>query len=82
MHAALDSGCNPWNSGTIYGLPDNNSLILLNNYYSKCPEDADKVVLHIKGAMRGMTPDGSREYLRQDVENALKQLGGKGKIDM
>ena len=82
MHAALDSGCNLWNGGTFYGPPDNNSLVLLNKYYSEYPEDADKVVLNIKGAMRGMTPDGSREYLRQDVENALKQLGGKGKIDM
>ena len=82
MRAAITSGCNLWNGGTFYGPPDKNSLVLLNKYYSKYPEDADKVVLNVKGAMRGMTPDSSPEYLRQDVDNALQQLGGKGRIDM
>lgn len=82
MHAALTSGCNLWNGGTFYGPPEKNSLVLLNKYYSKYPDDADKVVLNIKGASEGMTPNASPEFLRQDIDNALKQLGGKGKIDM
>lgn len=62
MHVALTSGCNLWNGGEIYGTPDYNSLTLLNKYYTLYPEDADKVVLNIKGATRpGLQPDGSSE---------------------
>ena len=82
MHAALETGCNLWNGGVFYGPLENNSLVLLNKYYTKYPEDAEKVVLNVKGGLRGMTPDGSPEFLRQEIDNALKQLGGKGRIDM
>lgn len=83
MHVALTSGCNLWNGGEIYGTPDNNSLTLLKKYYSVYPEDADKVVLNIKGATRpGLQPDGSAEYVRGSVENCLKMLGERGRIDM
>ena len=83
MRSALISGCNLWNGGEFYGTPESNSLTLLNEYYARYPEDADKVVLNIKGAMGpGMKPDGSPEYVRKSVENCVKMLGGRGKIDM
>ena len=89
MRSALTSGCNFWNGGEFYGTPESNSLTLLNHYFAKYPEDADKVVLNIKGAMNmkgamghGMAPDGSPEYVRKSVENCLKMLGERGKIDM
>lgn len=82
MRAALANGCNFFNGGEFYGPTEKNSLALLNRYYTKYPEDADKVVLNIKGGMRGMTPDGTPEGVRASVKNCLKQLGGKGRIDM
>ena len=83
MHVALSSGCNLWNGGEIYGTPTSNSLTLLNKYYALYPEDAEKVVLNIKGATRpGLQPDGSAEYVRESVENCLKMLGERGRIDM
>ena len=83
MHVALASGCNFWNGGEIYGTPDYNSLSLLNKYFARYPEDADKMVLNIKGATRpGLRPDGSPEYVRESVENCLRMLGERGRIDM
>ena len=83
MRAALEAGCNCWNGGEFYGPPERNSLVLLNKYYEKYPEDASKVVLNIKGGLSpSFTPDGSPEGVRRSVENCLKQLGPKGKIDM
>ena len=82
MRASLVAGSNLWNGGTFYGPPENNSLVLLNKYYAKYPEDADKVVLSIKGGLKDYEPNGSPAFLRQDVENALRQLGEKGKIDV
>ena len=87
MHTALANGCNCWNGGVFYGDPDdNNSLTLLNKYYAKYPEDANKVVLNIKGSMSGklprIEPNSSPAFIRAEVDKCLKQLGGKGKIDM
>ena len=83
MHAAITSGCNFWNGGEFYGTPEYNSLTLLNKYYAQYPDDADKVVLNIKGATRpGLIPDGSPEYIRESVDNCLRMLGKKGKIAM
>ena len=83
MRSALSSGCNFWNGGEFYGTPESNSLTLLHDYFARYPEDADKVVLNIKGAMGpGMKPDGSPEYVRKSVENCLRMLGKRGKIDM
>ncbi|KAL9130005.1 MAG: hypothetical protein Q9217_001689 [Psora testacea] len=83
LRAALDTGCNLWNGGEFYGSPDYNSLTLLNKYFAKYPEDANRVVLNVKGATRpDMTPDGGPEFVRKSVENCLKMLGNKGRIDM
>lgn len=33
--------------GEFYGTPENNSLTLMNKYFTKYPEDAEKVVLSV-----------------------------------
>lgn len=84
MRTALAKGANFWNGGEFYGPPERNSLVLLNEYFTKYPEDADKVVLSIKGgaAPGTLEPDGSEANVRRSVEDSLKQLGGKKKIDI
>lgn len=84
MKAALDSGANFWNGGEFYGSPEANSLHLLNAYFTKYPEDADKVVLSIKGgAVPGqMVPDGRPENVKRSIDECMKQLDGKKFLDL
>jgi len=82
MKASLAAGCNFWNGGEFYGTPEYNSLTLLEKYFTKYPEDADKVVLSIKGGIKNMSPDGSPENVRNSVDNCLKLLNGKKSIDI
>ena len=83
MRAALAKGCNFWNGGEFYGTPDFNSLTLLRNYYEKYPEDAEKVILNIKGAtLPTLQPDGSPEFVKKSVHKCLEMLGPRGRIDM
>ena len=83
MRAALSIDCNLWDGGEFYGSTDANSLTLLKKYFTKYPEDAQKVVLNIKGALRpGLIPDGSPCFVRQSVERCVELLGGTVKIDM
>jgi pyridoxine 4-dehydrogenase len=84
MKAALDAGCNFWNGGEFYGTPERNSLQLLNKYFTKYPEDAEKVVLSIKGAadVANLRPDGSPEGVKRSIERCLELLDGKKKIDI
>ncbi|KAJ3548709.1 hypothetical protein NM208_g871 [Fusarium decemcellulare] len=81
MRKALEHGCNFWNGGEFYGPPENNSMTLLAKYFNEYPDDADKVVLSMKGAMSGFTPDSSPEGIRQSVGNIIEQLKGTKKID-
>ena len=82
MRTALQLGANFWNGGELYGPPDHNSLQLLAQYFTKYPEDADKVVLSIKGGASPSGPDGSEVGVRRSVDNCLKLLDGKKKLDM
>lgn len=82
MKAALEAGCNFWNGGEFYGTPEYNSLHLLKAYFTKYPEDASKVVLSIKGALKDMNPNGTPEYLKECIERDLKILDGKKSIDI
>jgi pyridoxine 4-dehydrogenase len=84
MKAALDDGANFWNGGELYGPPQRNSLHLLNEYFTKYPEDAKKVVISIKGGLKPgeMAPDGSPENTRRSIEECLKVLDGKKKLDI
>ncbi|PGH26614.1 hypothetical protein AJ80_01743 [Polytolypa hystricis UAMH7299] len=83
MKTALEQGANFWNGGLFYGTPESNSLHLLKHYFEQYPEDAEKVVLNIKGALDAtMTPTGSPEAIRASVEEALRILDGVKKIDI
>jgi pyridoxine 4-dehydrogenase len=75
---------NFWNGGEFYGTAEYNSLTLLERYFEKYPEDADKVVLSIKGAagVNGATLDSSPEGIRRSVDNCIKLLKGRKKIDI
>ncbi|KAI0152256.1 Aldo/keto reductase [Hypoxylon sp. NC0597] len=84
MRAALKNGCNCWNGGEFYGKPDYNSLVLLERYLEKYPEDADKFVLSIKGGLNPNTHqlDGSPENTRRTLDDSIAQLKGRKKIDI
>lgn len=61
-------------SSRLYGTPEFNSLALLEKYFAKYPEDADKVVLSIKGGLKDMHLDGSPENIRRSMDNCIKLL--------
>ncbi|MCJ1322101.1 Pyridoxine 4-dehydrogenase [Xylographa vitiligo] len=84
MRTALCHGANFWNGGEFYGPPERNSLQLLNRYFTKYPEDAEKVILSIKGDINPEThqPDGSEEGVRKSVDNCIKLLDGKKHLDI
>jgi len=84
MKAALNAGANFWNGGEFYGKSDANSLQLLNRYFTEFPEDADKVVISIKGGASPdtMMPDGSAKNIRRSIDECLKLLGGKKFLDV
>ena len=84
MKAALNNGCNFWNGGEFYGTPQANSLQLLNRYFTKYPEDADKVVLSIKGGTKPgqMFPDGTAQNIRRSIDECVRVLDGKKFLDV
>ena len=85
MKKALECGANVWNGADFYGTPEANSLHLMNRYFTKYPEDADKVVLCIKSGVVSMATfqiDGSPEAMRKMVDNCNKILDGKKSIDV
>ena len=84
MREALAQGCLFWNGGEFYGPPDCNSMTLLDRYFAKYPEDADKVILSIKGAVNFETlaPDSSPENLHKSLGSILTKLNGRKKVDM
>ncbi|KPM41596.1 hypothetical protein AK830_g4969 [Neonectria ditissima] len=83
MRAAVKNGCTVWNAGEFYGTPEYNSMTVLKHYFTKYPEDADKVSLFIKGGMNVQTfaLDGSPEGIRKSLDNIITQLGGTKKVD-
>ena len=84
MKAAVESGATFWNGADMYGTPEYNSMTLLNHYFARYPEDADKVTVVIKGGtdLATMAPAGSSEMIRKSVDSILAQLGGNKKLDM
>ncbi|MCJ1458450.1 Pyridoxine 4-dehydrogenase [Mycoblastus sanguinarius] len=82
MKTALDNGANFWNGAEFYGPPTANSLQLLSHYFTQHPEDTDKVVLSIKGALGEAGPDCSTEGIKKSIDNCLNLLQGKVFIDI
>ncbi|KAK4110181.1 Aldo/keto reductase [Canariomyces notabilis] len=84
MRAALKNGCNFWNGGEFYGPPEYNSLVLLERYFEKYPEDADKVVLSIKGGLNPATHqiDASPENTSRSINDSIAQLKGRKLMDL
>ncbi|KAJ5212508.1 uncharacterized protein N7498_004154 [Penicillium cinerascens] len=84
LNKTLELGANFWNGGELYGTPEYNSMHLLNKYFTKYPENADKVVLSVKGGLKPgqLIPDGSEENIRRSVDECLRLLDGKKKIDI
>jgi pyridoxine 4-dehydrogenase len=82
IKAAIEAGCTYFNGGEFYGSPERNSLTVLNRYLEKYPEDASKILLNIKGAVKpGYQVDGSAENVKTSVDNCVRLLGPKGYID-
>ncbi|KAL4938645.1 hypothetical protein BDV06DRAFT_225793 [Aspergillus oleicola] len=83
LRAALQNGLTLWNGGEFYGPRSYNSLVLLERYLEKYPEDADKFVLNIKGGISQQThrSDGSVEGTRKTLDDSIAQLKGRKKID-
>jgi len=60
------------------------NLELVSRFFEKYPEYADRTFLSVKGGAvpGGLEVDGSRENLRRSVDNVLKALRGKKKLDL
>jgi pyridoxine 4-dehydrogenase len=85
MKASITAGAVFWNAGEFYGTDDRNSMHLLNEYFSKCPEDANKIVLSVKGGLGtggDLMPNGTEENIKRSIDNCLKLLDGKCKLDL
>lgn len=83
MKAAYEHGAVFWNGGEFYGTPDYNSMHLVAEYFTEYPDEAENVVLSIKGCLKwNMQPDGSREEVRRSVDNVLRLLDGKKTLDI
>jgi len=86
MKAAIDSGATFWNAGVFYGRGPNGELTnieLIARFFAKYPQLAENVFLSVKGGVQpNWEPDASPEFLRRDVDNVLKALDGKKKLDM
>ncbi|KAL4979650.1 NADP-dependent oxidoreductase domain-containing protein [Aspergillus desertorum] len=76
LRAAIANGCYCWNGADFYGTPDYNSLVLLERYFEKYPEDADKVVLSIKGGLKGRKKIDMFEFARRDPNVPLEVTFG------
>ncbi|KAH0613911.1 uncharacterized protein H6S33_005797 [Morchella sextelata] len=89
MKAALAHGANFWNTAEFYGestapLKPTDNLSLLARYFTQYPEDADKVLLSVKGGFDLVTwkPNGSPACIKRSVEASVAALDGKKKIDI
>ncbi|KAI9808641.1 MAG: hypothetical protein M1825_003792 [Sarcosagium campestre] len=83
MKTALEAGSNFWNGGEFYGTKEYNSLHLINAYFTQYPEDAEKVVLSIKGGLgENHMPQGDEAGVRRSVDECVRVLAGKKKLDI
>ncbi|KAH9208148.1 voltage-gated shaker-like K+ channel, subunit [Leptodontidium sp. 2 PMI_412] len=84
LRAAVKNGSNFWNGAEFYGPPSYNSLVLLEKYFEEFPEDAEKVVISIKGGVNPKTghSDASPENTRRSIDDCIAQLKGRKKLDV
>ncbi|KAH8926751.1 Aldo/keto reductase [Atractiella rhizophila] len=82
IKTAIDNGSTFLNAGQFYGGEKN--LELLNRFFTKYPEYADKTVLSVKGAFDLATfqADCSTDGLRKSVLRIREILGGTKKLDL
>ena len=87
MKAAIANGATIWSSSSIYGMPPEPptaGIHLLRRYFTKYPEDADKVTLFIRACCDAATlaPTNTREGVRASAAECNEILGGVKKIDI
>jgi len=71
LEKAFELGCNFWNTGEFYG--DNEDL--LKEFFSKHPGLREKCFVSVKAGMKNMSPDGSPEFVKENIETNIKNLG-------
>ncbi|KAK3049581.1 hypothetical protein LTR09_009249 [Extremus antarcticus] len=84
LKAALEAGSNFWNGGRNYGTEDYNSLHLLKAYFTKYPEDIDKVCVSIKACfdVATATAQATAAEVRANIDHCLEVIDGKFRIDV
>jgi len=87
MKAAINAGSIFWNGGEFYGdTPRIANLELLNRYFTKYPEDAEKVILNVKGGLDiyspHLSPKCDRASVHMSIDNILRILDGKKFLDV
>lgn len=87
MKTAIANGATIWSSSSIYGLAPEEliaGLALLHRYFSKYPDDTDKVTLFIRAGCDGKTlaPLCDQDSVRASVEECNRVLGGVKKMDI
>eukprot|EP01112_Ceratiomyxa_fruticulosa_P005336 TRINITY_DN1595_c0_g1_i3.p1 TRINITY_DN1595_c0_g1~~TRINITY_DN1595_c0_g1_i3.p1 ORF type:complete len:340 (-),score=74.70 TRINITY_DN1595_c0_g1_i3:173-1192(-) len=85
MRTALEKGCNVFNGGAFYGIPEPTlNLQLLNRYFTKYPEDADRVFLSIKGAFNfaEFKYEVTAAGIRKSIQQVLDIIGPNKKLDL
>ncbi|GAM83762.1 hypothetical protein ANO11243_017520 [Dothideomycetidae sp. 11243] len=84
MQTAYEQGIKLWNGGEFYGPPNRNSLQLLNKCFTKHPEQANDIVLSVKGGNvpGGHVFDGSPKNIRRSIDECLRVLDGKKHLDL
>lgn len=84
MKEAINRGATCWNAGAFYNLPNQPfaNIKLLNRYFTKYPEDADKVVLSVKGGVdvKTIKITNEPEVLKKCIDDVLEILDGKVKL--
>ncbi|KAK3677051.1 hypothetical protein LTR78_003256 [Recurvomyces mirabilis] len=84
LKAALESGSNLWNAGERYGTAEYNSLHLIKAYFTKYPEDADKVIVTVKFCLdsRKGLAFVDAESVKKAMDRCLAILDGKCRVDV
>ncbi|GAA6005183.1 hypothetical protein JCM11491_002608 [Sporobolomyces phaffii] len=85
MEQALALGSTFWNSGAFYSSDPKNkeaNLQRIARFVEKFPQHRDAFFLSVKGGLgENFSPNADLDFLRKDVENINKQLGGR-KMDL